>query len=169
MARKIKNIIIHCSMSGFGDAAWIKNIHVNENGWRDNGYNGIILNGHRTKDDFKKDEIGMFEIGRGLDLDQFVSSEERAAHALGYNKDSLGICMIGVDKFYSAQFKTALHFCFLFLRINPKIKIIGHYECERTNKTCPNFPMGRFRQMLEMRYFNYGDIPQVMEGYIKNV
>ena len=45
MARKIKNIIIHCSVSDFGDAELIRSWHVDERGWRDIGYNGVILNG----------------------------------------------------------------------------------------------------------------------------
>lgn len=164
---KIENIIIHCSMSDFGDAALIKKWHVEDNGWRDIGYNGVILNGYRKKNDFNKNEIGLFEIGRGLNLDQYIDDTEKGAHALGYNHNSVGICLIGNNKFYIEQFQTALYFCALYLAINKDIKIIGHYEVT-DKKTCPNFDMSRFRGLLKNRDFMSDDINLALSEYIIN-
>ena len=162
---KIKNIIIHCSQSSFGDAMWIKNIHINENGWRDIGYNGVILNGAREKGNYNTNNIGRFEMGRGLDLNETIDSNERGAHALGYNEESLGLCLIGDKKFYIKQFQTALYFCALFMAIIPDIKIFGHYELNE-NKTCPNFDMKQFRGLLKNRDFIDDEIKMVMEKYL---
>lgn len=164
---EIKYIVIHCSDSNFGDVELIRDWHVNGRGWRDIGYNGVILNGHRrSKSDVNEDEVGLFEVGRGMDFDKYVDSSERGAHALGYNKKSLGICLIGVDKFRVEQFQTALIACAMYKRINPEIKIIGHYECEGTSKTCPNFEMIGFRELLQYDEFGKSQIEDVMGNYL---
>ena len=162
---KIENIIIHCSASSFGDAELIRGWHVDGNGWRDIGYNGVILNGRRDAQKFNDSDVGLFEVGRGLNLDQFVDSTEKGAHALGYNKNSLGLCLIGNEKFKVEQFQTALYFCAMFQRINPKIEVIGHYEVT-DKKTCPNFDMKLFRGLLKNQDFVYSEILEVMGKYI---
>ena len=164
--KQIENIIIHCSESGFGDVELIRQWHVGERGWRDIGYNGVILNGkRRSKNETNKKEIGLFEVGRGLDLDKNIDSSERGAHALGYNKSSIGICLIGTNYFYAKQFQTALYLCGLFKKIVPDIEIIGHYEVTN-KKTCPNFDMGLFRDLLSSGYFVLDEIKLVMQGSI---
>ncbi len=162
---KIEYIIIHHSDSTFGDVETIRRWHL-EKGWRDIGYSGVILNGYRSKTKYNDKNIGLFEIGRGMNLDDIIDSEEKGAHALGYNKKSLGICLIGKDKFYIKQFQTALFICALYSRINPEIKIIGHNECENTSKTCPNFDMAKFRGLFLNRNFTGVEIKDVLGDFI---
>lgn len=75
---------------------------------------------------------GTVHTGRGV--------EEPGAHAEGYNKNSLGISLIGRDRFTRAQW-VALEKLVSFLQAEfPSItRIIGHYQVDTKGKTCPNF------------------------------
>ncbi len=115
--REITQHIVHCSDSNFGDVVAIRRWHL-ARGWRDVGYHFII----------RKD--GEIEIGRTLD--------EVGAHCRGYNKNSVGTCLIGRDDFSEKQLKS-LNRLQIFLRILfPEITVHGHREFN-SNKTCPNF------------------------------
>jgi N-acetylmuramoyl-L-alanine amidase len=151
MDKIIEALVFHCSDSGFGDVATIKDWHVQGNGWRDIGYNGVILNGFRKSTKaFASADDGLFEMGRGLDLDTVIEREEVGAHAKGFNDNSMGICLIGVSKFSIAQFQTAYNLVRLFRNIVPGVKLLGHYELPTAGgKTCPNFDMDVFREICE--------------------
>jgi N-acetyl-anhydromuramyl-L-alanine amidase AmpD len=102
MKRKINHIIIHCTATPNGKDIRAKDIDVmhKARGFkRDSqairnfnpdlksiGYHFVI-----TTD-------GHIETGRGL--------EEVGAHVQGRNTGSIGICMIGTDKFTAAQWET---------------------------------------------------------------
>jgi len=102
MKRKIKNIIIHCSATPNGKdfrARHIDEMHRQRSFKRDSqarrnfnpelgsiGYHFVITVG------------GYVETGRGL--------EEVGAHVQGNNTGSIGICMIGTDKYSAAQWET---------------------------------------------------------------
>jgi hypothetical protein len=150
MPKEIEYLVIHCSDSLWGDRTEITKWHK-ERGWKDIGYNGVILNGlvsHNSIYDKYKD--GSFEVGRGLDLDKLVDPEEVGAHSLGYNTNSIGVCLIGKNKFTFNQFNTLLSFVRLFKAINLNIKIKGHYEMPQSGgKTCPNFDMNLFRALID--------------------
>jgi len=150
---KIKNVIFHCSVSDIGDRELIREWHL-ERGWRDIGYNGVILNGQRRVHAYDAEIDGLFEEGRSLDFSDTIEYEEQAAHALGYNHNSIGICLIGIDLFTVKQFQTALSIARVFKSINPGIDIKGHYEVPTTDKTCPNFDMDAFRAVLYTNDFS---------------
>jgi hypothetical protein len=62
-------IIWHTSASPFGTALDIDRWHREENGWRCIGYQGVILNGFNTLDDFRLNQRvewldGLFQMGR---------------------------------------------------------------------------------------------------------
>lgn len=155
---KTKRIIIHCSESNWGDVDVIRGWHTKEppkgNGWRDIGYNGVILNGFSGyKDLYNKNVDGMFQEGRALDFDTYIDSEEKAAHTLGYNKDSIGVCLIGKKEFTINQFLTLFYFCKMFLAISPDIEIKGHYQMSTARgKTCPNFDVDAFIKLIKGNY-----------------
>ena len=73
---------------------------------------------------------GNIENGRRLD--------ETGAHARGHNQKSVGICLVGRDKFTRKQWG-ALTKLLLRLMIDVgQMKIIGHNDVS-AYKTCPNF------------------------------
>lgn len=144
---QIKRLVVHCSDSKWGDAAVIREWHK-QRGWKDIGYNAVILNGQRTSRlKYLPQDDGLLELGRGLNLDNQISPEEVGAHAMGYNSESIGVCLIGVAAFTTKQLQTLEAFCALWARIVPGIQIVGHYELD-PRKTCPNLNMDLWRKRL---------------------
>ena len=71
------------------------------------------------------------------------------AHVRGFNAHSLGICVIGKERFTGEQFNTLVDLVTDLQSSFPDIKdnIVGHYELD-DKKTCPNFNMDWFRNQL---------------------
>lgn len=146
MSRKISYIIVHCSDSDWGDAQVIDKWHK-ANGWRGIGYHYVIMNGRRTPHYEEEIYDGILEDGREI--------KDPGAHAVGYNSNSIGICLIGRAEFTTAQLHSLL---ILLVKLidTYEIKIdniLGHYETENANgKTCPNFDMKIIRKILKQCY-----------------
>ncbi|MGD9276265.1 MAG: N-acetylmuramoyl-L-alanine amidase [Candidatus Pacearchaeota archaeon] len=147
---KVEQIIVHCSDSRFGNSQTIREWHI-ARGWRTIGYHFVILNGQITPDFYLESLNGSIECGRILDGDNYLYSSEIGAHTLGYNKTSIGICLIGIKIFSKNQINSLYKLC-SELKDHFKIpidKIIGHYEAETANgKTCPNIDIADFRNNL---------------------
>jgi len=126
-----KIIIVHCSASPNNKdigTAEIRKMHL-DRGWNDIGYHYVIR------------RSGELEIARPIHI--------MGAHVKGMNKDSIGICMIGLDKFEPEQFDTLLE---LYTTLNKLFhilpdKVYGHYEFT-DRKTCPNIEMNMLRELL---------------------
>ncbi len=130
--REIDKIIVHCSASDFGDAQLIDQWH-RERGFKMIGYHYVILNGYRRKGVYREDDDGLIEIGRPLD--------EVGAHCRGYNKTSIGICLIGNRLFSERQLFYALPSLLkeLMNRFSLGLEdVYGHREFN-LHKSCPNF------------------------------
>lgn len=124
-----EGIILHCSDSTFGSAIEIDKWH-RERGWDNIGYNFVICNGQIENNTYMSCMDGTIERGRDID--------KSGAHAKGYN-NYIGICLIGINSFTDAQFKSLevlVKELILIYGISLD-KIIGHNEV--SNKTCPNF------------------------------
>lgn len=147
---KIENIIIHCSDSEWGSVNEIRKWHI-QRGWKDIGYHFVILNGNIDSDavvDFPPLD-GSIEVGRPLNEDSFLDDTEVGAHALGYNHKSVGICLIGKDRFTTKQMSSLeklLGYMLKIWKLQPSV-VLGHYEVDK-NKTCPNFNVSKLRQRL---------------------
>lgn len=145
--RKINKIIVHCSVSNFGDAEIIDRWHKERN-WKKIGYHYVILNGYRKRFSgvyLEKSELGLIEMGR--------KEKEAGAHVKGMNEDTIGICLIGVATFHKRQ-TTALYRLVSELihkyGLEPS-DVLGHYETETgeaQGKTCPNLDMSYIRKRL---------------------
>jgi N-acetylmuramoyl-L-alanine amidase len=120
---KPEYIIIHCSDSDIpshDNIATIRKWHVDENKWRDVGYHFFIR------------KSGELEYGRPI--------WESGAHAKGYNRNSIGICLSGSVKFTAPQFDMLKEIC---LELSdqygiPFYNIVPH-SAVTSGKTCPNF------------------------------
>lgn len=146
---EIKRIIVHCSASNWGDAEVIKDWHVNNNGWRDVGYHYIILNGNsKSSNSYEEEKDGMIEGGRELSNDTFLDNDEKGAHAAGLNSDSIGVCLIGNEKFTRYQIKSLVLLCSFWKKLIPDIEINGHYQFNN-HKTCPNFLIDELKQLID--------------------
>jgi N-acetylmuramoyl-L-alanine amidase len=123
--RDIDRIIIHCAATPNGryhTAADIDQWHK-ERGWTGIGYHWVI----------KTD--GVVEAGR--------DEEEVGAHAAGYNENSIGVCLIGTDKFSIEQWD-ALAACIEDLISRYDASILGHNELPAVNKACPGFSVAKW-------------------------
>ncbi len=73
---------------------------------------------------------GFVETGRHVD--------EIGAHVEGYNATSIGICLIGRDKFTPEQWNALDRLVDSLREIYPQAKVVGHCQLN-ADKTCPNF------------------------------
>lgn len=120
-----KRIIIHCSATPNGkpvDISEIRKWHL-ANGWSDVGYHLVIQ------------PDGEAQKGRGLNV--------QGAHCEGENQDSIGICLIGMDKFTRKQFDVLRYQldAITMLYSIPKWNVFGHYQfksAQKQGKLCPN-------------------------------
>lgn len=123
---KPERIVIHCSDTP-NNMDWVSSKHIDDwhkqKGFKEIGYHFVI----------KRD--GELETGRPMN--------KMGAHVKGHNYDSIGICLIGKDKFTREQFKS-LRYClegiYQLYGISED-KIFCHYELD-SKKTCPNIRAG---------------------------
>jgi len=151
-----KNIIVHHSAGGWGNENYIDTLHK-KRGWSGDGYHFVILNGYANFEDRQHDRcmhslVGSIETGRPLDLDRWVEQNEVGAHALGYNKNSIGICLIHRDGPYHANMYTALIELLDELvqkfGIDPA-NIKGHCEVDEKKPHCPSIDMKIIRGIIK--------------------
>ena len=83
--RKIDTGVIHCAATPNGQPVLVEALRAEHKakGWRDIGYHFVI------------EITGVVRLGRPI--------EEVGAHVEGYNQTSIGVCMIGTDKFSTSQ------------------------------------------------------------------
>lgn len=130
--RTINRVMIHCSDSPPGrgdDVETIRKWHTDKkpdgNGWRDIGYHWVIL------------ENGTKQAGR--------PEEEQGAHVKRHNRDSLGICLIGIDSFTEEQFTSLGRLLRQMRGRYPGIAIYGHSDFDE-GRSCPNFDVAEWCQ-----------------------
>ena len=166
---KVENIFLHCSAREYGDVLSIDRSHK-ARGWAGVGYHEVILNGRPNPDSYFPFLDGQIHPGRYLDDDPFFESQEIGAQVRYYNLKSIGICLIGKKSFTDNQLisakKVILHFINQFgLEIRD---VLGHYEAEGTNKTCPNIPMDEFRKYL-VDYMDLAYLQDCIANHIKKI
>ena len=145
--REIKAIVIHCSASPNG--RWTTAPDIDR--WHDErGFERMESWREKFNPDYKA--IGYhFVICTNGAIATGRHQDEIGAHAVGYNKHTLGVCLIGTDKFTAEQWQ-ALDELVARLRTRyPAAKIIGHrdlspdldgdgtVEPHEWLKTCPGF------------------------------
>lgn len=117
----IKLLVVHCTDTNNNQnlkAIDIHKMHLSF-GWDGIGYHKVIL------------RDGKIENGRP---DYWIG-----AHVKGKNDISLGVCLVGRDKFTKSQFKSLEKILKEWKLDYPKAKIVGHKDTGDTTKTCPNF------------------------------
>jgi len=117
----IELLVVHCSDTKNNldiRAIDIHNMHLGF-GWEGIGYHKVIC------------RSGKIEHGR--------PEYWMGAHVKGKNNISLGVCLIGRDKFTRKQFISLEKLLRKWKRFYPKARIVGHCDTGNTKKTCPNF------------------------------
>lgn len=155
----MSKIIVHCSASEFGTALMIDQWHK-ERGWKGIGYHAVIMNGYPDKSylapqrggrDFRvKLYNGVAVPGRALDSDEFIEPVEVGAHAYGFNRDTVAVCLIGNSVFTKQQLIGLVKQIKLWqFQYNIKTDdVLGHCELPGVAKTCPNLDMETIRKMV---------------------
>lgn len=145
----IDTLVIHCSDSLWGDRTVIDSWHKDK-GFKEIGYHYVILNGHsKYNSSYNPVTDGLIQPGRSLDNDTWIEESEVGAHALGFNQNSIGVCLVGgangrLEGFTETQYHSALLLVSFWSRIIPKLKVMGHNETG-ANKACPVIDMNKFR------------------------
>lgn len=122
--RVVTKIVLHCSDSDLSEHDNLFTIHKWHvaKGWKGCGYHYVIR------------QNGRVETGRTL--------EEIGAHARGFNKESVGICLTGKYNFSVAQFKSCNSVIRNLLEIyNLSWDDVFLHSDLNSNKTCPNFKL----------------------------
>jgi hypothetical protein len=130
MTRPINSIVIHCSDSTWGNAVEIATWH-RARGWDTVGYHFIIGNGYVASNSGYNPVLdGQIESGRDV--------KRQGAHVKGFNKSSIGICLIGKLSFTKEQLRSMKKLVNYLIDRYPGItNVYAHNEKDK-NKTCPN-------------------------------
>ncbi len=131
----IKFLVVHCSDTNENQNFDIKDIHKMhiQFGWDGVGYHKII----------KKN--GEIENGR--------PEYWKGAHVKGKNEQSLGVCLIGREKFTPKQMNSLKKTIWEWKNKYPKAKVVGHRDIQDTDKTCPNFDVKMWWKKIEKNQF----------------
>ena len=130
--RELQGIVVHASATPSTmdiGVAEIDRWH-RRNGWRMIGYHFVV----------RRD--GTVEDGRPV--------EQSGAHAKGFNRHTIGICVVGgttkggepEDNFTDKQYATLLQLLVTFKR--PHMWIKGHRDLPHVAKDCPCFDVAEF-------------------------
>ena len=117
----INSLVVHCSDTPDNENLNAHDIHKMHLGfgWEGIGYHKVITRN------------GSIENGRP----EFWIG----AHVYGKNDQSLGVCLIGRNKFTVAQFNSLEKVLLDWKLKYPNAYIEGHRDTIVTKKTCPNF------------------------------
>ena len=133
--RTIDRILIHCSASPNGRLTTAEDIDRwhHERDFRRRESARLKYNPHLRS-------IGYhFVIYCDGSLHSGRHVEEIGAHAALYNATSIGICMVGMDKFSFDQWLTLRAVVTALEADYPEAEILGHRDLPGVNKSCPGF------------------------------
>ncbi|MRR15683.1 MAG: N-acetylmuramoyl-L-alanine amidase [Deltaproteobacteria bacterium] len=131
-SRLIERIILHCSATPNGRPHTVQDIDA----WhRANGYKRTHLPINPSLSSIGYHYVvyvdGSVHTGRGV--------EEVGAHAHGHNQNSIGICMIGTDKFTRSQWMAVSELVHVLTKAYPAAEVLGHRDLPDVKKVCPGF------------------------------
>ena len=127
--RNINKIIVHHSDTPSSMNIGLKEIDI----WhRKRGFNGVGYH-------YVIRRNGQIQEGRALN--------KVGAHTYGYNRKSIGICLVGRDEYNPSQF-ASLKKLIKKLSESYLFTVHGHYEFSK--KTCPNFDVQEFMKEDEV-------------------
>lgn len=117
---EVKYLVVHCADTPDDKEFTAEDIHRwhKERGWDGIGYHSVIQ------------RSGAIQMGR--------PPYWSGAHVRDYNAESLGVCLIGQDKFTDDQMRSLIDVLRVWKRKHPDAEIVGHCDLDSC-KTCPNF------------------------------
>lgn len=134
-ARKIELIVVHCADTANGRPVAVEEIDRwhRERGFQRRAEAIAAFNPQLTSIGYHYviQPDGSVQTGRHVD--------EIGAHALGVNNISLGVCMVGRDKFTPRQWTALKELCAELLDDHQGAELIGHRDVKGVVKQCPGF------------------------------
>lgn len=119
--QRIKNIIVHWSSSNeYTTVDDIRRWHVQGRGFKDIGYHRVILHpaalnvGGKVTTEWQQ----LVKQGRPLDMDLYIEDFEVAAAAIGFNHNSVMVCVVGgpSTKLHPLQKQALIQTCDILLK-----------------------------------------------------
>lgn len=154
MPRPIDLVVIHCSASPNGDSLFRGRLGESNyrtptetiDAWhKDRGFRRDY--NWRVRWNPALDAIGYhYVIQTNGAVATGRSPGEIGAHAQGHNATSLGICLVGTDRFSAAQWASLKALVELLLKQHPGIGVVGHRELPNVHKLCPGFDVDAWRR-----------------------
>ena len=144
-SEKIDTIVIHITVSDYGDVATIDQWHKARK-WDMIGYHYLITNCFPTRYRWEAKKPDLNSDGR---LHKGRPIEFQGAHVRGHNDHTIGMAIVGKKgAFTSRQLETAARFCRELKVEYPTItNIVGHFELFE-GKSCPDLDMDHFREVV---------------------
>lgn len=145
MSRTINHIIIHCSATPNGRSHTVADI---DRWHRERGF-------HRPARFKARHNQGLTSIGYHyvILVDGTVHTgrhpDEIGAHAAPHNHDSLGVCLIGTDRFTPAQWAALRNLVndLLVEHGGKQTQVCGHRDLPTVRKDCPGFDVDVWRAL----------------------
>lgn len=89
--------------------------------------------------------------------------DEIGAHAKGYNKNSLGICLIGTDQYTTEQWASLDHLIKTLKQQHPRATIVGHRDLSPDKNNDGTISAGEYTKLCPgfdvAKWLTTGDIP----------
>lgn len=156
----IKTLAVHHSDTSFGNAIMFHDYHTKPvskggRGWRMIGYHWVILNGLIRADQKSifPFQNGAIETGRPVNDDLLMDEDEIGAHAYGHNKDTLGVCLVGKDRFTREQLMSLHQQIDDLIHLGMDLNVKGHHELSPPGHTvCPKIDMDILRTFLHLPF-----------------
>lgn len=143
-------VVVHCSASGFGNAALIAKWHL-ERGWSGIGYHYVILNGWLASGIYNSRFNGHVETGRPLDDDPVVSGNEMGAHVRSFNRGSVGVCLIGNSGTFTQRQRISLIHCLHELEEQfGRIEVFQHSDLDDKKPLCAGLVTAEIQNNLDL-------------------
>lgn len=133
--REIDLLVIHCADTPNGKPFTVKDIDV----WhKERGF----IRKWQYQQDFNP-ELGHIGYHYVIYTDGSIHSGrsefEIGAHAQGFNSRSLGVCMVGRDKFSLAQWSALQGLVTMLMEKYDITDVKGHRQLPNVTKSCPGF------------------------------
>lgn len=145
--RAILNIVIHCSaspngrtlFSGTAGKPGFSTPAAEINRWhKARGF-------HRHPAFLKRQEPSLccigyhFVVGTNGAVFNGRHLDEIGAHAQGFNRDSIGICLVGTDAFSIDQWNALSVLVSGLVKTHQGASVLGHRDLPKVAKSCPGF------------------------------
>lgn len=139
--RRVTQIVIHCSASPDGQSLFGEGVTPVQRIDRWHAERGFA----RSPEWRRQMNPDLMSIGYHLVI--YLSGaiatgrhfEEIGAHVAGHNQQSIGICLLGTERFSAEQWASLATVVELLGAKYPGVEVLGHRDFPNVKKTCPGF------------------------------